>query len=191
MAVRIITKTERISCSTTGQSPTIFHFLWFHVKCISRYNSGGVLQTNAQQTGFRFSSFLECFSLVLTTRLSFVTWIHPYCSRSCTDLDMLLHLFLLFFHIAAFNTRDWICCSICALTFLNIGFLHRKHYSCYLLPLRGCVSLWPLKSIYILLMCSHYARVYWVSCFGDRINTICGKITSLVLLVVRSFLCST
>ena len=43
--VRINTKTERISCCTTGQSPTVFHFLRFNVKCISRYNSGGVLHT--------------------------------------------------------------------------------------------------------------------------------------------------
>ena len=109
---------------------------------------------------------------------------------------MLFHLSLLFIHIAAVNTRDRICCSICALTFLSIGFLHRKHYSCYLLPLRGRVSSWALKSIYIYIsywcaVTTHEYTEYLVSCFGDRINAICGKITSLVLLVVRSIVCST
>ena len=123
--------------------------------------------------------------------ICFVTWVHPYCRRKYTDLNMLFHLCLPFFHMAAVNTRDWICCSICTLIFLSTGFPHRKYSSNYWLPSRGCDSSWPLRSIHTLLMVSHYARVYWVSYFGYRINATCGEITSLFLLVVRSIVCST
>ena len=43
---------------------------------------------------------------------------------------------------------------------------------------------------YILVMCSHYARAYWISYVGYRINAVWGKITSLFLLAVRSIACS-
>ena len=53
-------------------------------------------------------------------------------------------------------------------------------------------SLWPFEvHIHILVMRSHYARVYRVSNFLYRINATCGEITSLFLLVVRSIACST
>ena len=122
-----------------------------------------------------------------------MAWIHLYCSRSYKDLNVLLHLCeTFFFHIAAVNTRVWTCCSICNLIFLGIGFPYRKRSSSYGLSSRGCVWLRPLKSIHMLFMCGHYARLYWVSYLGHRINVICGKIfASLFLLAVRSVVCST
>ena len=71
-----------------------FHFIWFQVQCSNRCNSGGVLKTHSRRV---CAPFLECFSVVITPRVSFVTWIHPYGCRSYMDHTMLFQLCLLFF----------------------------------------------------------------------------------------------
>ena len=74
----------------------------------SMYNSDGVLKPHSRCAR---ASFRECSSLVITPRVPFVAWIHP-CSRSCTDLNMLFNLRLLFFRMAVVNTRNLICSSV-------------------------------------------------------------------------------
>lgn len=54
-----------------------------------------------------------------------------------------------------------------------------------------CVSLWPLRSIPILSMCSHFTRVYSISYCWYRVNATCRGIAILFLLVVRCIVCST
>ena len=176
--VRTCKKNSTHFCAT-GQAATVFFFFGFTHNS-SSYNSGGMFKTYGRWV---CSSFLECVSLVIAVRVAFVTWINPYCCRLYTDLNMVFHLCLRFFHIAAVNTRDWTCCSIYTFIFFSIRFQHRKRSSSYWLPSRGRVSLWPLSSIHFL-MWSDYARVYCMSYFGYRINAIFGKITSLFLLVV-------
>ena len=72
---------------------------------------------------------------------------------------------------------------------LGLCWVKRDYWYAWMLP--ELVSLWPLGSIHILLMCSHYAGIYWVCCFGYRINIICGVITSLFSVVARSAECWT